>query len=215
MAIVFPLAPPFFADRLKITAFRWQLLPFVESSGTGLGQIITNELVSPKWRAEVTLARMPHAEAARIAALIEAIGPSGSFYLYNPARAYPIDDPDGSGISGATPTIHSVGGNNKSLRLTGLPVGYTLSVGDMLHFDTGMPTRRALHRVVEDATASGAGLTPSFEVRPYLKTGTTAGAGVTLARPAAKMMLEPGSFDPGTAGPVNTAGMAFSAIEVI
>ena len=51
-------------------------------------------------------------------------------------------------------------------------------------------------------------------MRPHLKTGTSVGALVTLVRPAAKMMLEPGSFDPGTEGPVLTAGMAFNAIEV-
>ena len=51
-------------------------------------------------------------------------------------------------------------------------------------------------------------------MRPFLKAGTATGAAVTLVRPAARMMLEPGSFDPGTEGPVNTTGMSFSAIEV-
>ena len=75
MAITFPLARSAFADRLKIAAFRWQLVAFVETSGTGLGQVITNEIAPRRWRAEVELARMPHAEAAEIQALIDAIGP--------------------------------------------------------------------------------------------------------------------------------------------
>ena len=58
------------------------------------------------------------------------------------------------------------------------------------------------------------GITGFFEVRPFLKAGTATGAVVTLVRPSARMMLEPGSFDPGTEGPVNTTGMAFNAIEV-
>jgi tRNA pseudouridine(38-40) synthase len=106
---------------------------------------------------------------------------------------------------------------NRTVRskLGGLPAGYTLRRGDMLHFDYGSgPTRRALHRIVEDATANGSGSTPFFEVRPYLKTGTATGAVVTLIKPAAKMMLEPGSFDPGTEARVHTAGMSFTAIEV-
>ena len=105
--------------------------------------------------------------------------------------------------------------DNKALKLGGLPAGYSLRRGDLLHFDYGpSPARRALYRIVEDASASGAGITGFFEVRPFLKAGTATGAVVTLVRPSARMMLEPGSFVPGTEGPVNTTGMAFNAIEV-
>ena len=51
-------------------------------------------------------------------------------------------------------------------------------------------------------------------MRPFLKAGTTTGLTVTLVRAAARMMFEPGSFDPGTEGPVLTGGMGFKAIEV-
>ena len=215
MAIAFPLARSLFADRLKIAAFRWQLQPFVESSGTALGQVIANEIAPRRWRAEVELARMPHTEAADIQALIDALGPSGTFYLHNPGQLGPRDDPDGAAVAGHSVGINAVGADNKSLRLAGLPAGYRLRRGDMLHFDYGSsPTRRALHRIVEDATASGAGVSSFFEVRPFLKAGTTTGLTVTLVRATARMMLEPGSFDPGTEGPVLTSGMGFKAIEV-
>jgi hypothetical protein len=214
MAITFPLARSVFADRLKIAAFRWQLVAFVESSGTARGPVITNETAPRPWRAEVELARMPHVEAAEVQALIDAIGPSGSFYLHNPAQLGPRDDPSGAGLAGHSVTITAMS-DNTALKLGGLPAGYSLRRGDMLHLDYGSgPSRRALHRIVEDATASGSGVTGFFEVRPYLKTGTTAGAVVTLIKPAAKMMLEPGSFDPGTESRVHTAGMTFTAIEV-
>jgi hypothetical protein len=214
MAITFPLARSAFADRLKIAAFRWQLMAFVETSGTALGQVITNEIAPRRWRAEVELARMPHGEAAEVQALIDALGPSGSFYLHNPAQLGPRDDPSGAGLAGHAVTITAMS-DNTGLKLGGLPAGYSLRRGDMLHFDYGSgPSRRALHRIVEDATTSGSGVTGFFEVRPYLKTGTTAGAVVTLIKPAAKMMLEPGSFDPGTEARVHTAGMSFTAIEV-
>ena len=158
MAIAFPLARSLFADRLKIAAFRWQLQPFVESSGTALGQVIANEIAPRRWRAEVELARMPHVEAADIQALIDALGPSGTFYLHNPGQLGPRDDPAGAAIAGHSVGINAVGADNKSLRLAGLPAGYRLRRGDMLHFDYGSsPTRRALHRIVEDATANGAG----------------------------------------------------------
>ena len=214
MAITFPLARSAFADRLKIAAFRWQLGAFIETSGTALGQVITNEIAPRRWRAEVELARMPHAEANEIQALIDAIGPSGTFHLHNPAQLGPRDDPDGAALAGHTVTITAIS-DNKALKLSGLPAGYTLRRGDLLHFDYGpSPARRALHRIVEDATANDSGITGFCVVRPFLKAGTATGAGVTLVRPSARMMLEPGSFVPGTEGPVNTTGMAFNAIEV-
>ena len=129
MAIAFPLARTAFADRLKIAACRWQLLPFVETSGTALGQVIVNEIAPRRWRAEVELARMPHADAADIQALIDALGPSGSFYMHNPAQVGPRDDPTGAGLSGHAVAITAVGGDNRSLRLGGLPDGYTLRRG--------------------------------------------------------------------------------------
>jgi hypothetical protein len=214
MAITFPLARSAFADRLKIAGFRWQLVAFVEMSGTGLGQVITNEIAPRRWRAEVELARMPNPQAAEIQALIDAIGPSGTFHLHNPAQIGPRDDPSGAALAGHTVTITALS-DNKALKLDGLPAGYSLRRGDLLHFDYGpSPSRRALHRIVEDANASGSGVTSFFEVRPFLKAGTATGVSVTLVRPSARMMLEPGSHDPGTEGPVNTTGMSFNAIEV-
>ena len=157
MAISFPLARSAFADRLKIAAFRWQLLPFLETSGTGLGQVITVEIAPRRWRAEVELARLPHTEAAEIQAVIDAIGPSGTFHLHNPAQLGPRDDPDGTALAGHTVTINALS-DNKALKLGGLPAGYTLRRGDLLHFDYGpSPARRALYRIVEDATANGSG----------------------------------------------------------
>ena len=90
-----------------------------------------------------------------------------------------------------------------------------LKRGDLLHFDyASNPTRRALHRMVENATANASGVTGSFGIRPFVRAGTTTGLAVTLIKPAAKMIVEPGSFDPGTAGRAFVTGMSFRAIEV-
>ena len=215
MPIVFPLVATSFADLLLCQSFRWTLSRFVESSGTALGQVITNEIAAPKWRAELELISLRHADAAKLQALIEAIGVAGTFYLHNPAHPGPRLDLAGTVLGGASVTIGTVGATNKTLALVGLPAGYVLSVGDMLSFSFGSnPTRRALHRVVEAATANGSGATGNFEVRPFLKAGVSDGLAVTLVKPSAKMMIEPGSFEPGTAGRVFTRGMAFTAIEV-
>ena len=215
MTIAFPLARTAFADLLPIASFKWHLPPLVESSGTALGQVITNEIAPRRWRAEAEIGRMKHAEAAEILALFDAIGPNGTFYLHNPAQPGPRDDPKGVVLGASSVTIDTIGGDNKSLRLAGLPAGYTLKRGDLLHFDyASNPTRRALHRMVENATANASGVTGSFEIRPFVRAGTTTGLAVTLIKPAAKMIVEPGSFDPGTAGPVFVTGMSFRTIEV-
>lgn len=213
MAISFPLARGDFADLLPIAGFKWVLEEYVEVSGTAQGEVITNEIAPRKWRAELELAPMPLAQAADLQALVEAIGPSGTFMLHNALRPAPRRDPTGAGVAGASPALNTLGGNNRSLRVGGLPAGYVLSRGDMLAFDYG-GGRRALHRVAETVAASGAGLTPLFEVRPFLRPGYATGAAVTLIRAAAKMMVVPGSFDPGTGRPMIQAGMGFQAIEV-
>ena len=174
MAITFPLARSVFADRLKIAAFRWQLLPFVETSGTGLGQVITSgDRPAPLARrggARPHAARRSRrdpgadrrARTQRHASICTTRRSSGRATIRAGRR------------SPATPWRSTPSSDNKALQLAGLPAGYTLRRGDMLHFDYGpSPTRRALHRVVEDATAGPGGTTGFFEVRPFLKAGTT------------------------------------------
>ena len=178
MAIAFPLARSVFADRLKIAAFRWQLLPFVEMSGTALGQVITNEIAPRRWRAEVELARMPHAEAADIQALIDALGPSGTFHLHNPAQLGPRDDPTGAGLAGHTVGINTVGSDNKSLRLE--RAAGRLHPAPRRHAALRLrlepdPAGAAPHRRGRDRQRSP-GITGFFEVRPFLKAGVTSGA---------------------------------------
>lgn len=110
--------------------------------------------------------------------------------------------------------IASLGANNKSLSLSGLTEGFALSRGDMLAFDYGDPARRALHRIAEAAVADAAGITPVFEVRPHIRPGASAGLPVRLVKPAAKMILMPGSLQVSAADEFRTA-ISFQAIQKI
>lgn len=215
MALPEILPAPLFVDQLKIRSVRWQLQRFDEMSGLASGDVLAAESSAPKWSGDVVLAPMYHADAAQTQALVESLdGPMRSFYLYAPQLPYPQDDPDGSKLGAAAPTIHTVGANNKSLRITGLPNGYRLTVGDFLAFDYGVnPLRRAFHRVVETAQASSGGLTPLFEVRPHLRPGVVTGLAVALSKPAAKVFIMPDTFDPGTAEGVITSGMSFQVMQ--
>lgn len=214
MAFAFPLATSVFADRLRVVSSRWELREFVETSGTGRGEVITAVVAWPRWRAALTLAPARHGEAAQLRALFEAIGAAGKFDLYDHALPWPQADPGGVLLGAATPTISAIGADNHSLRVTGLPAGYVLTAGDALAISYGSsPVRRTRLRVCETVAASGAGMTPAFEVRPPLRPGVYIGQAVTLVKPAARMMLEPGSYDPGEWAAEIAGGASFTAIE--
>src|SRR5690606_30052119 len=163
--------------------------------------------------AEVVLAAMTNGKAAQVQALIESLdGGLRSFYLYNPQRIGPQYDPDGTILSTSTPKIYALETNNKEMRIYGVPAGYVLTAGDLLSFDYGSPSRRAMHRILNTVTADGDGITPTFEVRPYIRSGAVTDITVSLVKASAKVGIVPGSFDPGTADPVVTTGMSFSVI---
>lgn len=213
MALVFPLSLEAFADKLRMVSAPFILEEQQELSGLGGGEILAAGLAPDRWTTPVTLKPMIHTQAREIQALIESLrGALQTFYLYSPTNCYPAFDPGGIILGSASPVVHTIGSNNKSLRINGLPSGYRLSAGDLLAFDYGVnPTRRALHRVVEAVVASGAGLTPAFEIVPPLRPGLVTGAAVALKKPAAKMVRVPKSLSVSHAGRFST--ISFQAIQ--
>lgn len=210
MAYTFPLAIGEFAGLLPVSSFRWVLERFEETSGTAFGDILTSEIAAPKWRAEVGLRPMPVTEANDLQAMFEVLGSSNTFDLYDLRKCFPASDPGGDAIAGHVLTIHAVG--TSALRLAGLPNGYRLTRGDMVTVLYGpAPQRRALYRIAEDAIAQPSGITPWFEVRPHIKTGTVAGDVASVWRPAARMQVT--SYDPGDRAGRYVGGMGFTAIE--
>lgn len=121
-------------------------------------------------------------------------------------RAYPTGNFTDSGV------LASVNANNKALALSGLPVGLQLSVGCYLSFTYG--TSRALHQVMEAITADGTGLTAQFEVRPYIRTGWTAGAAVKLKSPRGVFVLVPGTAKSSMNDNVSTV-VTFQAVQYL
>ncbi len=215
MALTFPLSGEDFARRLRIREFNWRRQDFVETSGTARGDVITHEIAAPKWIADVTLARANNRDADEIQALLEAVLPHGRFYLHNIRRPFPAADPDGSILGGTEPTLQAIGSNNISMRVAGLPENYKLTRGDMIAFNRGSDgDRRSLHRIIDTVEASGAGTSPYFTVAPAIKSGSVAGVRVFLKRPAALMMIAPGSFSSGVTRKMLSDGCSFQAIEV-
>lgn len=185
-------------------------------SGYGSGEPLEVELGPPVWTAEVQMANLTQAEAVHQRALILMhFKPGRPFRFYNRALPGPRYDPQGTILGAATPTVHTVGTEGRSLRITGLPAGYQLQVGDMLHIPFGSsPLRYSLHQVGENATASAAGLTPEFDVDPAIPLGVEVGLAVVLVRAAALMVRVPGSYQPGASERNMVTGLGFRAIQV-
>jgi hypothetical protein len=166
------------------------------------------ELWQAKFTAKVGIERLRQVEA-----LINAMrGSISTFYAWNPMAQFPQADPAGAILGVSTVTIFELSVDTKSLRLAGLPVGYAITSGDFLAFDTTGP-RRCLHQFVASAVADGAGRIPLTEVVPNIRAGATVGLTVSLIRPAAEMFILPGSYDSQSSG-APYSQISFSALQV-
>ncbi len=213
MALTFPYAVTSFADILRMSSVKFQLIPDQQISGAGKGRIIVADMGPKYWEAEVRLINMEHDVARQVQAMIEALdGSLNDFFLYDPRWAYPAEDWGGPRLGPAVVTIGALNANNKEMTLSGLPNGYVLTPGDMLHFDFGVPSKRALHRIVAGGVAAGGSV--GIEVRPHIEPGATTGLVASLIKPSARMKIVPESFDPGTARGMITSGMGFKCRQV-
>lgn len=212
MALTYPLSLDVFWNWLPVRSAPFNLDPRQEISGQGSGRIIAAELASPLWRISVDVAELVLSEQAKAAALMEALDGAQKTFLATPkARPFPLEDRNGLILGAAAPVIDSVGADNKSLSIGGLPAGYQLRTGDFLSFV--ISGRHHLHRLVEDGAANGAGVTAPIELRPHLRPGAAAGAAVTLVNPVAEMLVTPGSYEPGATRGAVLAGMTFNAVQ--
>jgi hypothetical protein len=202
---------------LRVAQVAFRLEPQVELRRQGSGASQARDLAPSIWTAEVTSTALSLDALDVLQATVEALDGRQPFYLWNKRRRIgPQLDPDGSTLGESEVTILAIDDDNKRMSLQGLPVGYTLSIGDMLSFAYGSaPSNVALHRVVEAAAAVGDadGKTGLFEVRPHIRPGADADASVTLVRPYAMMTLVQGSFRP--VGGRNFGSAVFSAVQHI
>lgn len=190
MALSFPLAQTLLGDILPVQSVVWELSRQQELSGIGSGEGLAADLGPALWEGEVSLRPLLHTDARAMAAKIDALdGSINSFYLANPLGWWPKLDPKGTIYGASAPSILAIAENRKELRFTGLPANYSLSAGDMFAIDYGSPSRRALHRLVGDVIATGAGVTAFVEVRPHLRPGVVQALAVDFSHPAAKVKI--------------------------
>ena len=216
MPLTYPLSYAQFLGALRVAEVTFRLSHPQEHTRLGDGTVISASLGASLWTGTIRLAQANHPRHAQMEALIALMDqPGATFLCHDPRQIGPASDPSGSILGSRTVTIHSVAGNLRELRITGLPSGYVLSSGDMLSFQYGTnPIRYALHRVVVGAAASSIGLSPMLEVVPNLRPGAVAGLTVTLVRPACKARLLP---DPtyGSGRQALSRGASFDFIQTL
>lgn len=197
---VWPIPVSGFFDLLGVQSATFGLPEDFSPSTTAGGDVIAHRRGARLWQGEVELGRSEHADIAAQTALIEhLLEPGASFMIYDRRMPAPQDP----GLSGPVDwgaqnvTIASLPAGARELSLAGLPAGFTLRRGQLIGWPylTG-PVRHAVHRIVSaSVTASAGGITPAFEVTPFIRPGVETGTPVVMDSPPVKAKLikwEPG-----------------------
>ncbi|MBC9246747.1 hypothetical protein H4P12_08480 [Paracoccus sp. 11-3] len=211
MAYSFPLTTAQFLSYLPIQDMSFDIPEAIELSETGGGEILTADLGTRLWEGEVILGILTEEERDFATAMLDVLRrPGASFLVHDVRRPAPRHDPDGTILGNRDVVLDTVSGNNRELRLAGLPVGYQFRRHDYLAFRYGSdPVRYALHRIAEPGSSDVSGVTGLIEITPNIRPGWTPRLSVTLHRAACKAIVLPGSFDPGRRRGTMTEGMRF------
>lgn len=217
MTVTFPLAIGMLADFLPISSVAWNLSDQQQYSRTGGGEILAKDLGPRLWTAKVTLTPTSNLDVGVIEGLLDTLdGAINEFYLFDPRRRYPVSDPKGTILAGSAGVyIDSLGSDNKSLSLRGLPADYVIPGGTMIAFDYGDLPRRALHRFSIGGVANGDGETGLLELRPHIRPGATVNTQVALAKASAKVKILPGSLASQPGPDVNFTNISFSVLQTL
>ncbi len=215
MALVFPLSLSDFMSRLPVGEFTFDLGEALEINETLGGDQISADLGPRLWQGRIGLVQMSSEEWSALEPRLETLRQGGTGFLVTDIRRpAPAADPSGAGLGNATPTILELQGDNRQLRLTGLPAGYVLHAGDYIGFTYGTPERHALHRIVDDSVIADInGQTALFEVVPNLRPGTATGRAVALRSPMCRAIIRPGSVSKGSTFKTVTSGVGFDWVQ--
>lgn len=208
MTISFPRTDIMTAVKFEDQTFR--IVQRQELSRQSNGIVRGKDFGSGLWTASYTTVKMPFDDALAFEAMLDSLdGVIQVFEASDLRRLMPKMYPTGAGANNGTLTSVT---NSKTMVLSGLVAGQVVSVGDYLSFDYG--SNRALHRAVEPVTADGSGVTPGFEVRPYVRAGYSISSAVTLKTPRGRFSLLPGSVDSKLAGMLHSV-VSFQAVQYL
>ncbi|MBN8955733.1 MAG: hypothetical protein J0H17_03950 [Rhizobiales bacterium] len=199
-------------DQLPVAGLSFYPQPMIEVTPLRSGRQISADIGPTLWRAAWSTDKMTPDEAGIVRAFYDRVLSTGEFYGYDKLREFPLAYRTGWGaltVSGlpfsGNCRLLSVDANKVDISLDQLPAGFKFSPGDYLAFD--------YLRVSTSATANGGGAL-TVAVRPYVRPGWAVNATVMLYRPAARMIILPGTYtDPTTAPWFTTA--SFEAVQTL
>lgn len=217
MALTYPLSLEQFFGKLPLIACDFTLPEVTVYSRTRGGEVLRAEVGVRLWQGAAFLRPLSHSDASESLARISLLGGAGASFLASPwPKCGPRLDPGGSTLGASAPVIHALAGNNRELRIAGLPAGYALSDGDYLSFTYGSsPVRYGFHQIVVGGVADGAGLTPLIEVIPHIRPGATAGLAVAFVRSVIKAVIVPGSIQHGQMAGNRRDGISFEFVQTL
>lgn len=203
MTITYPRSFPDWFLGMSQCAFRLDYQQ--ELAPDGNGDQIVRDFGPTLWNADYRTDILSPEKMGEMEAWLDSLENGGqTFWGYDFRRPLPRAYPNGiagmtragGGAFDGTCTLGTVGDDNKTVPLTGLPAGFILSPFDNLAFSYGDdPASFALHRVMAAAVADGSGAI-TVEVRPHVRIGWTAGDSVNLVKPSCLMRLVPDSYSP-------------------
>lgn len=203
MAFTFPRALP---SPNKIAKIKFYLSDNQTKGMTRGGSHQVADLAPRLWMADVATALLDDDNWGAWEAWLDSMrGGLNSFYLHRVGRrSMPFHYPDGfggamraiGGLFDGAGTLDAVDpADYHNITLAALPQDFTLAAGDLLAFDYG--SQRAFHRVGIGGTSSALGEL-DLTVAPALRSSFALDVPVYLEKPAAQMMIVPGSINWGS-----------------
>lgn len=174
------------------------------------------------WRIEYTTTNLNHAESLQFSAWLQSLdGGARLFKAWDPRLKYPQAyrggfaglTKAGGGAFDGTCSVDAFAETLDSLTLAGLPVGFSISIGDMVSLSWG--GTQLLLRFVASATANGFGkATASIRPRLPISFGIDPAVPGTFVKPWCLALVDAasikGGFQVGQSGPVSfSAGQTF------
>lgn len=173
-----------------------------EISRTAGGKTLVKNLGRPVWKAAFATRSLKPNELDAWKARFRLLDGSLQVFQGRPlSRCFPIAYPNGKGLGNVSGVkIAAMLPDNRTVRFSGLPVGYKASVGDYIQIAA---------KLYQLAGLSGDG----FELYPHLVPGTAIGNVVTLVRPFVPMIILPGTYSAQTDPATGSGTISFQAIE--
>jgi hypothetical protein len=217
MTITYPrdLPTPFAIRQTKFQPLYQQV------TAPALGGLMQAADIGPQlWDISYATRILKETEGAAWEAWLDSMqGAIRTFKAWHPLRRYALSYPagygsltrHGGGAFDGTATVVSVAETLDAITIDTLPDGFKLLAGDMLSYAAGGV--QVLHRILEDATASGLGVV-TVSVSPIAKPTPAEDTVVTFDKPWCKAVLDPKSvaikWDLG-----RIAQVSFNAMQVL